>query len=108
MGTEDLAFLEDSNASESIDVDSPSATLVSTPSKKVHVIFQEPIYEDHIKTLQDIIQQEKEKNKKENMLKRGKRRRCVGCKICNKSDCNRCKYCLDMVKNGGPGRLRQK
>jgi len=105
--TEDLAFLEDSNTSESLDIDSPSATLVSTPSKKVHVIFQEPMYENHIKTLKDIIQQEKEKNKL-SMLKGGKRRRCVGCKICNKPDCNRCKYCLDMVKNGGPGRLRQK
>ena len=37
-------------------------------------------------------------------VKKGKCRRCAGCL---RDDCRRCKYCLDMPKYGGTGKLRQ-
>ena len=39
--------------------------------------------------------------------KRIKMRRCGICKGCNAANCDKCVKCLDMVKNGGPGNLKQ-
>ena len=33
--------------------------------------------------------------------------RCRTCANCVRSDCGECRQCMDMVKNGGPGRLKQ-
>jgi hypothetical protein len=33
--------------------------------------------------------------------------RCGKCEACSKPDCDRCKHCLDKVRNGGSGRLKQ-
>lgn len=36
-------------------------------------------------------------------------RRCGECEAClNVLDCRRCRFCKDMPKHGGPGRVRQK
>jgi len=37
-----------------------------------------------------------------------RRRKCAGCLSCLAPNCNKCRYCKDMKKNGGPGRLKQK
>ena len=39
--------------------------------------------------------------------KRNKTRRCGDCPGCTASNCNKCVNCLDMVRNGGPGNLKQ-
>ena len=39
--------------------------------------------------------------------KRGKMRRCGSCKGCNATNCEKCINCRNMVKNGGPGNLKQ-
>ncbi len=39
---------------------------------------------------------------------RSRKAACGVCSSCTRSDCNQCAYCLDMPKNGGTGRLRQK
>ena len=36
-----------------------------------------------------------------------RRVRCHMCKGCTRDNCDECKFCVDMVKNGGLGRLRQ-
>ena len=36
-----------------------------------------------------------------------KRGRCGSCSACTRDDCGQCRYCLDMVKFGGPGKKRQ-
>ena len=39
--------------------------------------------------------------------KRNKMRRCGSCTGCNAGNCDKCVNCLNMVKNGGPGNLKQ-
>ena len=39
--------------------------------------------------------------------KRDKMRRCGDCKGCNATNCEKCINCRNMVKNGGPGNLKQ-
>eukprot|EP00111_Clytia_hemisphaerica_P022323 TCONS_00065612-protein len=36
-----------------------------------------------------------------------RRVRCHQCKGCSRENCNKCRFCLDMKKNGGEGKLRQ-
>ena len=36
-----------------------------------------------------------------------RRVRCHACEGCSRDNCNECRYCLDMKKNGGEGKLRQ-
>lgn len=36
-----------------------------------------------------------------------RRVRCHACVGCSRENCNECRYCLDMKKNGGEGKLRQ-
>lgn len=37
---------------------------------------------------------------------RRRRTRCKICEACQRSDCGECSFCLDMVKFGGPGKLK--
>ncbi|CAN0305671.1 unnamed protein product, partial [Ectocarpus sp. 12 AP-2014] len=34
-------------------------------------------------------------------------RKCGECAGCESVECGECKFCLDMPKNGGPGKIRQ-
>ena len=36
-----------------------------------------------------------------------KRGRCGSCLACTRNDCGQCRYCLDMVKFGRPGKKKQ-
>ena len=36
-----------------------------------------------------------------------RRVRCHACEGCSRTNCNECRFCLDMKKNGGEGKLRQ-
>ena len=36
-----------------------------------------------------------------------RRVRCNQCHGCSRDNCNECRFCLDMKKNGGEGKLRQ-
>ena len=36
-----------------------------------------------------------------------KRGHCGSCLACTRDDCGQCRYCLDMIKFGGPGKKRQ-
>ena len=36
-----------------------------------------------------------------------RRVRCHQCEGCSRENCNKCRFCLDMKKNGGEGKLRQ-
>ena len=36
-----------------------------------------------------------------------RRVRCHACEGCSRENCNECRFCLDMKKNGGEGKLRQ-
>lgn len=51
---------------------------------------------------------EKRRNK---FLKKEKtvirRVRCNECEGCHRGNCNECRFCVDMKKNGGLGKLRQ-
>jgi len=38
---------------------------------------------------------------------RQRKKRCKKCKKCLSPDCGECKFCLDMIKYGGPGVLKQ-
>jgi len=38
---------------------------------------------------------------------RKRRLRCGECEGCNRGNCGECKYCLDMPKFGGPGKMKQ-
>ncbi|XP_063064809.1 neurofilament heavy polypeptide-like isoform X2 [Engraulis encrasicolus] len=44
----------------------------------------------------------------EGTRKRRQRRMCFKCVACQRKDCGKCNFCLDMVKFGGRGRLKQK
>eukprot|EP00794_Sanderia_malayensis_P014173 gene14173-15652_t len=45
--------------------------------------------------------------KKTTPATRKRRLRCGGCEGCTRDNCGECKYCLDMPKFGGPGRMKQ-
>ena len=47
-----------------------------------------------------------EGGKSHNGAPRRRRTRCKVCEACQRSDCGECTFCLDMVKFGGPGKLK--
>ena len=75
-----------------LDVDQDLDSPVSTPHSFV------PLYE-----------RERTTSKSPKALGKKHRRRCSMCEAClNEIDCRKCRFCKDMKKYGGVGRLRQK
>jgi len=115
LDIDDLDLFENSIGEDLFDLD--AVTTLNHAKTKIFVDIVDPkrIIRDlkrgsivALKTTESSLKKKMLKDINSNIVKPGKRRRCLGCEICRRPDCKTCKYCLDMVKYGGKGSLRQK